>query len=999
MAYNRKEEYLAVIKQPREISNNLLETIDYIASARDAELSFDKTIIAEIISLNNADTGEYFVEYQKGKFRAYAPANLSYVYSKGTNVYVKVPSGDFSQKKIIEGKVSATSYSEEEYNNLSQQIIDMGEIYSNNDEYGVLAYAPTDSIYYEKIIYENNDLQDDQVFSSLLANYPNIMISADFKTAFYGATVAGNYGLIVEFKEKETGIIYTRRLDITNFSGSIYDYEVYSPQYAIYNLNNYNIQGIKKITFFQERFLRYDTIYNAYNEPIKVYDSEPNIFVKNIKINFIDIQDTTKDLYYVGISAPKGLSLIQDNDKIDLKGVLYYAGKDIMDQKTCKCYWYKQNPSILSGTAAYDKKAGPGWELIKDTNFNNLAVLGKDVYQQMRYKLVVVYNLSITLSKDVRVVKYYNERFTIIRQDKSSTEVKLAIVDSQQKVNEADWYVDLLDGSYLLFASGTAEIDISNYLDYGNIKFYTYSKLDENNYVPCEYQINNYIQNAPVRVVFDGNDAFQYDSNGSISYDQSIAEVIIKPTITVDKENIGIKSATWYSPDGGEVLEYPTSKITNSMLSKLWVDKNTNSIHYTIRQKYYPNYTNNTLSLKVITLANKEYYFSKTIVFSKQGEYEINGLDYSLIVKQCSSDGNEIFQQPLNYINNKYIPIYFNVELRLNGEKIINGKNYIDEDGNILGTYEIEIATNDINIKSKLFNKAKDIYEIYEAKEDTQGQYFLQFNVAIGIKEHSSSKSILHFYQPVMVSKNLDITKIQKIVIPSKITYSAEGVPSFKQSDPLSFVYNSVECINKDTKSLTDNIIIYPFTAGSNKGKYYLLPMNNYAGAYFAKETDITKTIPMGALSITIEKDKSIVYPIVMLDYKASNSTDSANDGTNISVVNEQDTETTKPLRAQISSGNDDSGKTYIGTSLVQGEITTYGLEENNNFVSGLYQYTADAIPVNVLRADGYVQLGGNALTIDSRGITSNDSAILTEDTIINWIREHKEEVKQLLEL
>ena len=91
MAYNRKEEHLAVVKQPREISNSLLETIDYIASARDAELLFDKTVIAEIISLNNADTGEYFVEYQRGKFRAYTPSNLSYVYPKGTNVYVKIP--------------------------------------------------------------------------------------------------------------------------------------------------------------------------------------------------------------------------------------------------------------------------------------------------------------------------------------------------------------------------------------------------------------------------------------------------------------------------------------------------------------------------------------------------------------------------------------------------------------------------------------------------------------------------------------------------------------------------------------------------------------------------------------------------------------------------------------------------------------------------------------------------------------------------------------------
>ena len=414
MAYNRKEEHLAVVKQPREISNSLLETIDYIASARDAELLFDKTVIAEIISLNNADTGEYFVEYQRGKFRAYTPSNLSYVYPKGTNVYVKIPGGDFTQKKIIEGKVSATSYSEEEYANLSQQIIDMGEIYTDSAEYGILAYAPESSEYYEKVIYENDNLEDDLIFSSLLTNYPNIMISADFKTQFYGTTVAGNYGLKIEFQEKETGITYIRRLDITNFSGSIYDYEIYSPQYAIYNLSNYNIQGIKKITFFQERFLRYDTVFNIYNEPIKIYDTDPNIFIQNIRINFVDIQDSTKDLYYVGISAPQGLSLIKDSDEINLKGVLYYAGKDIMDQKSCECYWYKQNPSILSGNEGYDKRAGAGWELIKGNDFNNLTITGKDVYQQMRYKLVVVYNSTITLSKDVRVIKYYNERFTII---------------------------------------------------------------------------------------------------------------------------------------------------------------------------------------------------------------------------------------------------------------------------------------------------------------------------------------------------------------------------------------------------------------------------------------------------------------------------------------------------------------------------------------------------------------------------------------------------------
>jgi hypothetical protein len=74
----------------------------------------------------------------------------------------------------------------------------------------------------------------------------------------------------------------------------------------------------------------------------------------------------------------------------------------------------------------------------------------------MRYKLVVVYNSNVTLYKDIRVVKYYNERFTIIPQFISENEVKLSIVDSLETINEADWYVDLMDGSYLPLSTGVS---------------------------------------------------------------------------------------------------------------------------------------------------------------------------------------------------------------------------------------------------------------------------------------------------------------------------------------------------------------------------------------------------------------------------------------------------------------------------------------------------------------------------------------------------------------
>lgn len=1037
MAYNRKEEYLAVVKQPKQITNELLETIDYIARARDAELSFDKTIIAEIVSLNNADTGEYFVEYQKGKFRAYAPIGINYTYSKGTNVYVKIPGGDFTQKKTIEGKVSASSYTEEEYEDLSQQVIEVNEIHSDGNEYGILAYAPEGNTYYEKVIYSNEKLEDNSIFTSLISTYPNIMISANFRTQFYGTMVAGNYGLKIEFEEKDTGVIFTRRLDITNFSGSIYNYEVFSPQYAIYNFQGINLLGVRKITFFQERFIDYDKVYNSKNELIQTYNEDPNIFCKNIKLCFVDLQDTTKDLYYVGISAPQGLSLIYDTDSIVLKGVFYYANKDILDKKNCVCYWYKQNPAVLSGDEKYDKIAGPGWELINDktkVNFNELTVSGKDVYQQMRYKLVVIYNSSVTLSKDVRVVKYYNERFTIIRNDVSDTEVKLEIVDGREKTETADWYVDLMDGSYVALDKNVSSIDVSKYLDYGTVMFYTVSLLEDGKYVPCEYKLTNYQSDIPVRVIFNGNDTFQYDKNNSITVDQSESEMIIIPTITVNKDNVGIKTVTWYSPDGGQLFEYATTKITNSMISRLWVNPKDNSVHFNIRQKRIANYTNNTLILKVITLTDKEYYFNKTIYFSKQGEYDLNGRDYTFIIKQCDENGNEVSKKPLNKIGDNYSPIYFKAELRLDGEIITADTKYKDEEGNVLGSYNLNLKRTDIHVSSEKLTDT--IYKVNNFTEDKQGQYFIKFSLTIGIKGKTEGTKVLNYWQPIMVSENIDINNIKEINIPDRITYDSSGTASYHSLKAISFIYyydkRDTQLINSQTYSMTSNLFLYPLEENKKKtGEYKLVPTSTFGGAYFAEETDTVSTSPMGAIYIAIPGNRwesttkrYLIYPIVMLIERDGNvsNVEEEDDGTNITVIDEENPEFTKPMKPSFShqGGKYDQiaraqeneqkkylgGKTYIGDTWekrrkipitnpveptnpsIQKVRSLTNETDTSGYVSGLYQYDNDDIPTNILRADGLVKLGGDKLTIDIDGnLTLNEktpSNILTIARLLN---------------
>jgi hypothetical protein len=113
------------------------------------------------------------------------------------------------------------------------------------------------------------------------------------------------------------------------------------------------------------------------------------------------------------------------------------------------------------------------------------------------------------------------------------------------------------------------------------------------------------------------------------------------------------------------------------MLSKLWIDKTNNALHYYIKPKYVDTYTNNTLSLKVITLADKEFKFNKSIVFIKPGDSTVSGLDYQLIIKDCNADGSELDTKPINKKSGSdYEPIYLMPEVRYNGNKIINGSAY-----------------------------------------------------------------------------------------------------------------------------------------------------------------------------------------------------------------------------------------------------------------------------------------------------------------------------------
>ena len=86
------------------IGQNIAEATDILITKRLGDLKLDQTIIGTIYSVTDSSQGIYEVEYQSQIFTAYAENTIK-TYRKGDNVYIKIPSSDFSNKKFIEGRV------------------------------------------------------------------------------------------------------------------------------------------------------------------------------------------------------------------------------------------------------------------------------------------------------------------------------------------------------------------------------------------------------------------------------------------------------------------------------------------------------------------------------------------------------------------------------------------------------------------------------------------------------------------------------------------------------------------------------------------------------------------------------------------------------------------------------------------------------------------------------------------------------------------------------
>lgn len=985
-----------------DVAESLFQSFEILADKKLSQLQFDKTIKAVIAKVVDVDTGEYKVKYKGNTFSAFAKDKE--IYSEDNMVYVTVPEGDFSNKKIISGLISDKSLSERQMTALQNSIIEAspqfnilygGSLYKNSqnsgDGWGLIAGIFNDPEKKENYInikkypdkYNPNDFHG--LFQQYANNYEFIRIQADFKTQFQSEHDKGNYGLEIEFytnsneeTEKTPTVKYT--LDFGSFNGDPYRYNYFSTQSAIIKAQKNFLLGVKSIKFFEKDFAIDEVItgYEQENDVVVVKKekntTKPNIFVKNISLQYVERQDLSDTTYHLVIAAPNGTAISPSTQEVVLQGRLIYQGKDIMEDDTCENQWYKRNLGIMVGDEKYNKDAGPGWEPIEGKTKSVLSPIVSDdssaenvekvIYQQ-KYKLITTYNKKIVLSAETEVVNYNNSlKYKYkLEQETNGAEIKLKIVNLINNGEElkGDWYRYHPDGTYLKINKDPENsIEISQFLNYSSTTFYCqiYAPNGSNDIIGiAEFTVTSSQSENDLNISYIGEDTFRYDANGDTTIDEIDKQRNLQVKLTW-KEGFGTAyNVKWYMWNNGDLVEL--SDFDNkldpkySMMEKIWVDNN-NILHYNIKQKYSIDNQNNAFIVKITTITGEEYEFTKEILFLKDGDQGTNGTTYIVAIRPYDTTEQDIRLsgfQPLTYKNGKWSNLPLRCYVYRDGQLINNSENFeigyewfginikiIEETRDkIIVTRQLPLDKEGKELPEKNFFST-DQEELAEAINANYLQTFVKVQVSIKKNKNDNDEESTRVYASypidLAIGNNINNTLVHIGSIPTHIKYTSSGVQPEVANNSIECVYNNSK---KEIRTL-DSELLKLEQLNKEENIYQLRPVS-----YFIYQGKDNSESNIGVLQGII-KDKSqfIVRTIIMYLDTFGNEAINGWDGTALK------TEDGYLFAPQVGAGakdgdnkftgvvmGKDSGQKQIGLYGYKKGATTFGLKEDGTAFFG----------------------------------------------------------------
>ena len=406
------------------------------------------------------------------------------IYTAGEMVYVKVPEGNFDNKKIIDGRIDITDSALQDYN----------QEYTLNGTVVYPATLPAD-------------------LESIAKNYNAFCLSADILT-FVEEQKDQSYAISATFtnnlisgEEQQTYVLKSEDLLDNGLSfGRITTCEKY------FDISNGLLKSL-------------DSVQITKNGDFKLFE------ITNVKIRLCNKLDLSDKPYVLSIAALDGNELTKKYPTLTLSASFRSKGKSILDPNTCTCKWFKRADSA-------DK-----WKQIGNGNYKTIIEVDRsEVPISATYKLEVVYKNETI----VDYITIYNKDiddqykdFSIVKETEGER--------TYYKVNKGyfgDWYLLLDNGDKPVHIESTKEntFEITEYLKYTTVSLWTSVYINDQIIYYFDETINNSDKSLDCEVSFYGDNVFYYDKNGDIEIIDSDKTRTLRATLNW-KENRGNRYA------------------------------------------------------------------------------------------------------------------------------------------------------------------------------------------------------------------------------------------------------------------------------------------------------------------------------------------------------------------------------------------------------------------------------------------------------------------------
>lgn len=443
------------------ISDNLFQAIDILTAQKLGQLKYDKTLLCEIIDDTNKERGEYKVTDSSSVFIAYSDVTT---YKNGMSVYVTIPEGDYSNRKIITGRYVEENGEYYTYVEPFNSYLDITKNYISNtkedkhtEEHSLLANGPVN----ENVIWQwqRNEHED----RPIAKEYTRMGLSAKFRTWLsYLEPVTGSYGLRIDITSRETtksnssgttNKHYSYYLDSSEFYGDIYNFETYYSQELVFDISMITEIEAIRIVFYQS-----NNFYDITKNKIATEDEgvllPNNIFMKDLYLSFgFDANQFCEDTIFLytldGETYDVSTQKVKvgneyknlNTKKLQVRWVHFIDDKEthlveVQDdfnpnEATIHWYHYKQQEGVC------DDIAGHFWEEVPEALNKLELMIDPDItLQYEKYKVIIEcpngewvkseVASAIAKAGDVEQYGRYDENGNCIREGKLHEDLRNA---------------------------------------------------------------------------------------------------------------------------------------------------------------------------------------------------------------------------------------------------------------------------------------------------------------------------------------------------------------------------------------------------------------------------------------------------------------------------------------------------------------------------------------------------------------------------------------------